>query len=309
MDLLLRKEKASVHDSSASAPGSLMLMGEHAVLQGSSAISCAVTSRMHVSLKRLKNKKLIIHSALGTYESSIDNIAPDPRFRFVLACFDGQQEGLELTIESEFSHTVGLGSSAAVTVATLGALLGPKIDRLILFQKSVEVVRRVQKIGSGADVAASIFGGAVFYRMDPLVIEPLSTLLPLTLIYSGSKMTTIEVINRVLEAREMHPTHFGTLFNLMDQLTHEAKRVIIDHDLKALGALFNLHHGLQEALGTANRSLAEIVHLLREHPSIYGAKISGSGLGDCCIGLGACELQSAYQQIPVAMSLEGVKIS
>lgn len=285
-----------------------MLMGEHAVLQGSAAISCAVQSRLTVSINRLTTNRLIIHSALGTYESTIDSITPDSRFRFVLACLEGQSSGLEVTISSEFSSTVGLGSSAAVTVATMGALLGPNVDRLTLFHKSVAVVRKVQKVASGADVAASVFGGAVFYRMDPVVIEPLPCLLPLTLIYSGSKMATTEVIARVLAEQKKHPDTFTAIFKLMDLLTHQAKEAIRQQDLKTLGELFNQHHGLQEALGTANRPLAEIVHLLRQEPAIFGAKISGSGLGDCCIGLGSCILNSPYQQISCQSSLEGVKI-
>ena len=67
-----------------------------------------------------------IDSALGSYESSLDLLLDDARFRFVLSAINQFKErvptGFSLTIESDFSHQVGLGSSAAVTVAVLAVL-------------------------------------------------------------------------------------------------------------------------------------------------------------------------------------------
>lgn len=296
-------------DSSASAPGSLMLMGEHAVLQASHALSCAVNLRMHVALNWRSDEQVHIHSSLGSYSSQIHDLHPDSRFTFVLACLEGIPRGLELTITSEFSPTVGLGSSAAVTVATIAAIHGPTLSRLNLFQKSLKVIQSVQKVGSGADVAASVFGGIVLYRMNPLLIEKIATTIPLTLIYSGNKLATQEVIKRVLQSKTRHAQVFDTLYALVDRLVLSAKEALLTQDLRTLGELFTLHHGIQEAIGTCNKPLAEIVHLLRCQSSIYGAKISGSGLGDCAIGLGNCTLTSHFQQIPVSVSLDGVSFT
>ena len=57
-------------------------------------------------------------------------------------------------------------------------------------------------------------------------------------------------------------------------------------DWPALGELMNVNQGLMDALGVNNAKLAELVFALREDPQIYGSKISGSGLGDCVVGLG-----------------------
>ncbi len=279
-----------------------MLMGEHAVLQGKMAISCAVNKRIKVTYTKRDDDEVIINSNLGSYSSNIKNLQQDPRFRFVLACLEYAKSGLELTIESEFSHEVGLGSSAAVVVATLGCLL----EKSDLFEESVRIVRGVQGIASGADVAASVHGGIVFYRMQERV-ENLATTLPLTLIYSGSKLATKEVIKRVQESKTLHPELFDAIFNAQDRAAQEAKKAIEKMDYEALGRLFNVHHGLQEALGTCNYALSDIVHTLREHPNIYGAKISGSGLGDCAIGLGRADITSKYEQIPVEVSTTGVQ--
>ncbi len=283
-----------------------MIMGEHAVLQGKQALSCAVDKRITVRMQKRTDDQIIIHSSLGNYQSSRHVLQPDPRFSFVLACLAYATCGLEVTIESEFSHEVGLGSSAAVCIATLGCLYGPSISPHDLFDKSINVIRSVQKIASGADVAASIFGGTVLYRMNPRQITPLKKTIPLSLIYSGSKMKTKEVIDRVQASQKLNPELFEALFNTMDAVVDKAKEAIANDDLQRLGKLCNIHHGLQEAIGTCNGPLAEIVHLLRADSKIYGAKISGSGLGDCAIGVGETTLGSKYAQIPIQVSQQGV---
>ncbi len=263
-------------------------MGEHAVLQKGRAISCAIDKRITVRAKRREDHEIHIESNLGSYHSDLRSISEDARFRFVLPCIS---YGVNITIESDCSHTVGFGSSAAVTVATLGALYG-KDD---LFTKSLAIIRQVQGEASGADVAASVYGGVVLYKMNPCEITKLSDNLPITTRYSGSKMATKEVIALVRARQKEYPKLYDALFSQIDALIDEALPAIQNQDYKTLGTLFTIHHGLQEALGTCNLSLATIVHTLRETPGIFGAKISGSGLGDSAIGLGISEIPIAKE--------------
>jgi len=53
-----------------------------------------------------------------------------------------------------------------------------------------------------------------------------------------------------------------------------------------VGEILRINQGLMDALGVSNRVLWEIVQRLQEEPGILGAKISGSGLGDCVVALG-----------------------
>ncbi|MBS0634016.1 MAG: GHMP kinase [Verrucomicrobia bacterium] len=280
-----------------------MIMGEHAVLNGKQAIVAAVDKRITVRKKLRSDDCVIIRSALGDYSSRIGALEPDPRFSFVLACLEGMTQGVELDITSQFSHEVGLGSSAAVCVATNACLYGLKEHEL--FRKSLEIIRKVQTVGSGADVAASVFGGILLYGKN---IERIGTELPLTLVYSGSKMKTKDVIEHVKKLQNRHPAQYDAIFNGMNALVEEAKEAIKAQDLVRLGELFTIHHGYQEAIGTCNGPLAEIVHAMRRDPNIYGAKISGSGLGDSVIGLGSISVGNCNlnNQIPVTISLEGV---
>ena len=293
-----------------------MLLGEHAVLHGHPALVCAAHRRIFVTLSPRSDSRLHIHSALGEYTSSLDPLVPDSKFRFVLAAIARKKDllesrGLDLTIESEFSHTVGLGSSAAVTVALHAALdlfLKGVLEARRVFEESRSLIREVQGLGSGADVAASVYGGIVAYRAEPLEIEVLPASHPVTVIYSGSKMPTAEVVRRVQQQREQRPEVFDAIFRQMGESVRQATAEIRAGDWKSFGALLNVNQGLMEALGVSNDRLSEIVQALRADPNILGAKISGSGLGDCVLGLGASARKDwPYEVLPVSITELGVQ--
>jgi len=108
----------------------------------------------------------------------------------------------------------------------------------------------------------------------------------LVAVYSGYKTPTHEVIAKVEKKRAQCPTVFASLYNAIDCCAKNAIIAIKKKDLAQLGLLMNIHQGLQDALGVNDAVLSKLIFELRAKPNIYGAKISGSGLGDCVIGLG-----------------------
>lgn len=271
-----------------------MLMGEHAVLHGFPAMVCAINKRMKIELKPREDQAVLLHSALGEHATTLEELSPNESFRFVLgairACRDGMTQGFELDIRSEMSHQMGLGSSAAVTVATLAALAGAQgktPDSQCLLECGVQIIRKVQGgVGSGADVAASTYGGCLRFFAETQEVVKLSTTPQLTVLYSGSKKPTPEVIALVEENRQKQPEVFGQLDELIGSTVQRAFEAATRGDWEAMGGLMNLNQGLMDALGVNNAKLAELVYALREDPGIQGSKISGSGLGDCVVGLG-----------------------
>lgn len=299
-------------DLHASAPGSLMLMGEHAVLHGSHALCAAVDKRIRVSLRPLPDSEIQIESSLGSFGTTLENLSPKAPFQFVLAALQQAKlaRGVHVSIEADFASTLGFGSSAAVTVATLAtlrALEHKPFDRAALLEQALTVIRSVQGTASGSDLAASVFGGVVHYRADPPFVEPIHTTLPLAACYVGYKTPTPEVIRRVEANRQAHPERFASLFTLMDECVHDAVAALRSNDQERLGQLFNLHHGLQAALGCSDETLEYLVHQLRTQPGVLGAKISGSGLGDCVISLGNSKAEvSGYENFPIDIDTQGV---
>ncbi|MDZ7315288.1 MAG: mevalonate kinase [candidate division KSB1 bacterium] len=298
-----------------SAPGKLMLLGEHAVLHGSHCLVCGVSQRLSIIVTPRQDRRLIIRSALGNYEATLDSVSPSPQFRFILAAVNQFPQplttGLELEVHSDFSADVGLGSSAAVTAAVGAALCQltlKNVERQKVFDFGLQVIRSVQGTGSGADLAASVFGGVLLYRAEPFTCERLDNLYPISVVYSGAKTPTTQVIARVEESRRRFSELFDAIFGIMDKSALWAAEAIRADDWRTFGELLNLNQGLMDAIGVSNARLAQIVYALRAQPGILGAKISGSGLGDCVVGLGDAGVDCGYEVLPIQMSREGIRI-
>jgi mevalonate kinase len=296
-----------------SAPGSLMLLGEHAVLAGGQALVCAINRRIRVQLTPASGGRLSIVSALGRYESTLEHPKDHPSFGFVLQAVRQHLAqlpgGVDLKIDSEFSADIGFGSSAAVTVAVHGAIMrwisGARPAPLSLFDESVKTVRTVQGRGSGADTAASVFGGVVGYRMDG-TCRPLEVTLPLTAVYCGYKTPTPEVIRHVEQLRAGDPRKYERIFDKLSRGAESALRHLEEGDWPAFGRVLDQGQQLMDEMGVNTPELKEIVELLRDDPGITGAKISGSGLGDCAVGIGHADLTgAAYRVHHLSVSPEG----
>ncbi|MEH6648494.1 MAG: mevalonate kinase [Motiliproteus sp.] len=298
----------------ASAPGTLMLMGEHAVLYGSKALVLAVDKRIRVRLQPLANAEVQIESALGRYQSALRPLQADERFSFVLAAIEHLKlrlpGGFSLTIDSDFSHQVGLGSSAAVTVAVLAALnywLDQECDHQALFEQSRAVMLAVQGRGSGADLAAAVEGGMVEYQISG-ERKKLHPIPEIGLYFCGYKLKTPEVLRRVAQAQQQQPDLYDGLYRLMAQCVAQASRVADAGDRAQLGRLMNIYQGLMDALGVNDAKLSQMIYSLRQSESVEGAKISGSGLGDCVISLGLPSSNEGLEAIEVQVSPRGVEV-
>ncbi|MFT5129060.1 MAG: mevalonate kinase, partial [Rhodothermales bacterium] len=195
--------------------------------------------------------------------------------------------GCTIAVRSEFDADTGFGSSAAVTVATHVALARWRGEEpTVVLDRAIQTVRNVQGAGSGADVAAAVIGGLLEYRAEPREVRKFSGDVPLVAVYSGAKDPTVRVVQQVHEARARQPALFDAAFAMMDGSCDLAKSAIAAGDLKALGEVMNVNQGLMDSIGVSNAHLAAIIERLREDPGIYGAKISGSGLGDCVVAVG-----------------------
>jgi mevalonate kinase len=292
-----------------------MLLGEHAVLHGKLSLVSAVNRRISITARPRDDIKIHITSELGEYHADLNVRPPDPAFRFLLAAIEKKSpqltHGCDLNIKSDFSHKIGLGSSAAITAAAtmlLFALTNRDTELHPIFTDALETIRSVQGEGSGADLAASVFGHIVAYRMEPLEIRLYKKHFPITAVYSGSKEPTAEVIEKVKNLWQDNTEIVDTIFFTMDKISRAAEEALLADDWPQFGRLMNINQGLMDAIGVNNRELSEIVYRLRNDPGILGAKISGAGLGDCVVGLGELTQDNLpYEIIPLVIEEEGVR--
>ena len=206
----------------ASAPGKLILTGEYAVLEGAPAIVVAVDRRAIARRNALPRGSSPFLLAVAD-EIAARRGASDPATRAAMeisvdsAAFYDTVSGARIpaTVVAELATDrtkLGLGSSAAVTVAATALALG-SADRHLVLEIAQAAHARAQgprgSRGSGADIAASVFGGTiVFSRPDPAgpcQIEPRRwpsavTLLPF---FTGASADTAQLVAKVHAAREL----------------------------------------------------------------------------------------------------------
>ncbi len=298
----------------AKIPGNTMIMGEHAVLHGYPAIGAAVNQYMHLRLATRTDSEIHIQSALGEYHAQLDNIQDDETFRFIVEALNQCPTpiGFDLTIESEFSHTVGLGSSAALTVgiiALLHRLQDKAFCQATILKNALCVVRKVQGSGSGTDLAISTYGGMIHYQPETLVVESIPYTDDYSLHYVGYKTPTPEVIRLVKARAEQAPELFQSLYRLIGQTTETAIQAAQQHDWSTWSLCLNTHHGLQDALGTSNQDLSDLCYTLSEKSGAQAAKICGSGLGDCVLAYKANKPFHTQHPIEFSIAPEGVTLN
>lgn len=291
----------------ASAPGSFMLFGEHAVLRGKHAIMIAVDKRLSIELTPLPHHEVVIQSDLGEHKTTLDSIKVEAPFHYVLQILKDYppKKGLLIQITSEMSHTMGFGTSAALVVALIGGLMQFEghVDKHVLFERALKIVRKIQGLGSGADLAASLWGGVGLYCHAPFIYQKLENLSPLYAIYTGYKTPTPEVVRLVEERFKKFPEELGALDQANDVLTRTAANYLDVPML--LGRFLNDAAGIMESYGVHTKEISTFLwdHRVKSH----GIKLSGSGLGDCAI---ACVKDNFYPKnaIKIQVASDGLLV-
>ena len=300
-----------------SAPGSLMLLGEHAVLHGHPCLVAAIDRRVRVSISPRNDGMVTIASALGDYEGDRDDLPDHSSFRFAIGALrhlpDALPGGMDALIEADMPPTIGFGTSAAVTAAMVAALDMSMHGKLSLddsFTHAQTVIRQVQGRGSGADAAASIYGGIVYFQMGDtprVVIDHMAQ--PITALYCGYKTPTPVVINHVIDAWAGRESECAALYKKMEVAVNQGRAALMSGDHSAFGKTLNAGNDLMRELGVSTPELDICVDLLRNQADIYGAKISGSGMGDCVVGWGKAKPSfSLFEQFDSVTAREGIRI-
>jgi mevalonate kinase len=311
-----------------SAPGKLMLLGEHAVLNDNPCIAAAINKRIYITATLRADDQVVIKSdSFGKYETNMGYIRSTEfmdypqKFRFILSnlktafYFASKPKGLDLEIKSEFPPDFGLGSSAAVSVATsyvANYLFGTFISQEAVFKQSlIGVINAQKKLGSGFDVAVCSHGGVVFYSIKKGIMARLTGMKDIVIntVYSGYKTPTTEVIQMIQQKEKKDPKRYKGLYNSMGKLVKQGFEYLEKRQWKDFGVIMNRNQILLNELGVSDSTLDDIVLKLRKNPVMFGSKISGSGLGDCVIGLSKTNIDKLdkYKTLNLKIDDDGVR--
>lgn len=302
-----------------SAPGKLMLFGEHAVVYGYPCIVTSVNQRIYVTVEKTETEELVIEAPDVTVtgyrkplaEIGIGEIPKGVLFieKAVQNFFENfkLQTGLIITTKSEFSSLFGFGSSSASTVCIIKALaelFDIQITKDELFYIAYKTVIDIQQKGSGFDVAAAIYGGTIYFvKGKPVENLPISTL-PLTVAYSGVKADTATLVQKVAQLKDQNEELVTGLFTHIEQIVNDAKERLLQNDWKEVGQLMDHNQLYLDQLEIMTDKLSTLISTAKT-AGAYGAKISGAGGGDCIIALSPEEQRA---EIETALEKEGAQI-
>jgi len=249
-----------------SAPGKVFLFGEHAVVYGKPGIAMAIKPRVFVTVRKSRRPQR----------------AKSP---YIDGCFDAMGVIGSVYINSQIPSSSGLGSSAAVTVATLSAIndeFAVGKNREDIANMAFEIEKTVQKgRASPTDTTVSTYGGIVLIsggsrrRLAPqnmyLVIGD-----------SLVSHSTSRMVEQVADLKKQNPEIVDPILDAIEGVSLAA----IHHlsNPRELGRYMNINHALLDALGVGHPQLSRLV-LAARSAGAFGAKITGAGGGGCMVAL------------------------
>ena len=278
----------------ATAPGKVILFGEHAVVYGRPAIAAPVS--------QVRATAVITPSP----DDNIHLIAPDLEMADTLEEADEENPlvaavrqvayhqplpPFSLTVTSQIPIASGLGSGAAITASIIRALaqyLGLPASNEWVSAATYEVEKLHHGTPSGIDNTVVAYEQPIYFvRQQPQNrIEAFQVAQPLHLLIAdtGIRSSTKVVVDDVRRQWQADPTHFEALFDGCGRIASQVQAAIERGDVGEIGRLMNQNHTLLQAMTVSSPELDRLVVAARQAGAL-GAKMSGAGRGGNMIAL------------------------
>ena len=278
--------------SKASAPGKVILFGEHFVVYGVKAILCSINKRVTVTAEKTSERKISINSEIGKLvlepnKSILEINSPlKPFYYLANKAIENEDTGIHIEIDSEIPLGVGLGSSSACCVAGSAAIfkLFGEISKEEILKRAIEAERTIFENTSGADCTVCIYGGIMEYDKNRgfKKIEDKPNF-QLVIANSNIEHSTQSMVSKVKEFENRNKEEFSRLINLESKLVEDVLRLVKEKKIKEIGEKMNQNQEYLETIGISNNELTKMIKIGQELS--FGAKITGSGGGGCIFAL------------------------
>ena len=278
--------------SKASAPGKVILFGEHFVVYGVKAILCSINKRVTVTAEKISDKKIVINSEIGNLilepNKSISEINSPLKPFYYLAnkVIKNQDTGIQIKIDSEIPLGVGLGSSSACCVAGAAAIfkLFGDISKEEILELAIEAERTIFENTSGADCTVCVYGGIMEYDkkqgFKKIEDEPN---FQLVIANSNIEHSTESMVSEVKAFTIKNKEEFSKLLNQELELVEDVLKLLKENNTIELGEKINQNQEYLETIGISNNQLRKMIEIGQK--TSFGAKITGSGGGGCIFAI------------------------
>jgi mevalonate kinase len=282
---------------SASAPGKIILFGEHAVVYSQPAIAAPVLQVRAKAIltpnPRGKPGSVSIQAPGIGLEAELEAL---PERHPLRAAIDATLRLLNIThipacnirITSTIPVAAGLGSGAAVSVALargLSGFLGVPLPDESVSAIAYEVEKIHHGNPSGIDNTVITSGMPVlFVREQP--IEQLRVPQPFIIVIgdTGVRSPTAIAVGDVRRHWEADPAGYEAIFQSIGEITRSARVAIEQGKPEELGELMAANHAFLQQIGVSSPQLDGLV-IAALNAGAMGAKLSGGGRGGNMIAL------------------------
>jgi len=260
-----------------SAPGKVIVSGEHSVVYGYPALVSSLNLYAYSSFVRTKKGLFIYPDSAREIVTKTLGIAQK---------FLGEDKGgFKIKLDSEIPIGSGMGSSAAVAASVAAGFLKfrtGKIDSNIVQEVVDETEKFYHGNPSGVDAAISIFGGILWYRKETPHFKTFSKIKAkksfenIFLVNTGRpKENTSQMVNSVSELYKRNPKKVESIFRKIEKVTKGFLSFILGEESPSLSELIMENERYLERLEVVSDST---ISLIRKIEDIDGAaKISGAG--------------------------------
>jgi mevalonate kinase len=281
----------------ATAPGKIILFGEHAVVYGRPAIAVPVTQVQARAVVKADPKgepgELHIQAGEIGLDASLHSLDEKHPLRRTVqetlaALSVSVPPACSLRISSTIPIASGLGSGAAVSVAVVrafSAFIGHPLPDARVSAIAFEIEKLYHGTPSGIDNAVITYARPVFFiRGQP--IERIKIGAPFTIVIgdTGFASPTAAAVGDLRQAWQAAPRHYERLFDAVGQLTLAARRAIEAGRTRELGPLMDENQRLLAEMDVSSPQLEDLTNAARAAGAL-GAKLSGGGRGGNMIAL------------------------
>ena len=280
----------------ATAPGKVILFGEHAVVYGKPAIAVPVSSlRASAEVSSVTVSGLHIHAKdIGDDVHLIDSAAADLTnplvytARLVLEHFASPAPNVEISVKSQIPIASGLGSGAAISAAlarTVALVLGQSLDNDALNPLVYEVEKIHHGTPSGIDNTVIVYEQPVYFVRDkPIDTIHIARPFHLLIAESGQRALTKDTVGDVRKLFEAEPERVHRVFDRIGDIVNAAREKIKVGEIEEIGLLMQDNHALLRELTVSSAVLDRLVSAALGAGAL-GAKLSGGGRGGNIIAL------------------------
>lgn len=341
-------------------PGKLMVAGEFAVLEPHHQLVVTAIDRfVYATIEESDQNQLTLHDfqlenlAWEFSNHEVKIASGDERLKFVrhaikIALLYLQErsinpEPFSIEIKSELDDEsgakYGLGSSAAVVTAVVSAILhkfdSVKVNKEILFKLASIAHVSVQGNGSGADIAASSFGGFLQYasfqaewlidlykntntikemlEIDWIYYSSTSIELPseayVCMGWTGKPASTGKLVHEVLKLKDGNPEQFRQFLEASEEAVENFLHGMKEADISSLMEGVKQNRNALRTVGKhANVEIeTPLLGTLCDLAEQYGGtgKPSGAGGGDC--GIAFMPSKESAEALMKAWERAGIK--